>query len=440
MATRHEVLEAARKYKFSSWQIVPIPHGQKAPHHKGWVDLHSTEDQLPTYFSNGQGIGCILGRRSGNLTDIDVDARQAISIAKRKLPPTNAVFGRASKPSSHHLYIVRGDLKPQKFTDTDGTCLVELRGDNQQTVFPPSMHPSGEQIQWERDGAPAEVDAEDLSASVAWIAAATLLARHWPQPGSRHDASLPLAGMLARSGWTEEDTVEFVSVVTQAAGDEQWAARVANVRSTFLRIADGRETTGMPRLTEIFGKKVVSCVSRWLKLETQPQIRNANPYRVVGGRICYDKETQRTMTTIPLCNFDAHIDEEVVLDNGVETSRAFMITGELDFGEKLQAAIVPTSRYSSMNWPTEHWGARAIVSAGFSNRELLREAIQRLSSPRRRRVFTHTGWRQIDGNWVFLSATGAVGCDGVEVDLGPELDRYRLPSTPENPREAMMPA
>ena len=66
-----------------------------------------------------------------------------------------------------------------------------------------------------------------------------------------------------------------------------------------------------------------------------------------------------------------------------------------------------------------------MVRAGLSTRDCLREAIQRLSpEATRRHVFTHTGWREIDGSWAYLTAGGAVGRDGVEVDLGPELARY----------------
>ena len=91
-----------------------------------------------------------------------------------------------------------------------------------------------------------------------------------------------------------------------------------------------------------------------------------------------------------------------------------------------------------MTWVADQWGFGAIVNAGLSTRDQLREAIQRLSpNPRRRHVFTHTGWRKINGAWIFLTASGAVGRDGYEVDLGTELSKYSLPRTPQNPREAM---
>src|SRR5262249_53004875 len=83
-------------------------------------------------------------------------------------------------------------------------------------------------------------------------------------------------------------------------------------------------------------------------------------------------------------------------------------------------------------------GLAAVVSAGLSTRDQLRKAIQRLSlNPRRRQVFTHTGWREIEGEWFYLTAAGAVGHDGFEVDLGRELATYSLPRTPDDPQSAV---
>ena len=63
-----------------------------------------------------------------------------------------------------------------------------------------------------------------------------------------------------------------------------------------------------------------------------------------------------------------------------------------------------------MTWVAEHWGLRAIVHAGPGTKDYLREAIQRLSpDARARHVFTHTGWRELHGQHVYLTASGAIG-------------------------------
>jgi hypothetical protein len=90
-----------------------------------------------------------------------------------------------------------------------------------------------------------------------------------------------------------------------------------------------------------------------------------------------------------------------------------------------------------MSW-VQRWGLPAIVNAGFSVRDQLREAIQRLSpAARQRHIFTHTGWHELQGKWLYLTANGALGRDDVEVELGPALSRYRLPHTVRDPVSAM---
>ena len=104
------------------------------------------------------------------------------------LPKSNNVFGRASKRCSHWLYtttlaerITKAGLQ---FKDTDGTMMLELKigGANKgsQSVFPGSVHVSGEAIEWDQDGALVTVDDDELLRQVHRLAVAVLLARLWP--------------------------------------------------------------------------------------------------------------------------------------------------------------------------------------------------------------------------------------------------------------------
>src|SRR5260221_3956382 len=173
--------------------------------------------------------------------------------------------------------------------------------------------------------------------------------------------------------------------------------------------------------------------------ETTTEPQDLGPYRVENGRICIEEISREGgVWTIPLCNFTAQVEEELVLDSGADTTRLFIVRGALASGESLPTARVPVSRFAGMTWITEQWGFGAIVNAGLSVRDQLREAIQRLSpSPRRRRVFTHTGWHEVQGEWIYLTSSGAVGRDGYEVDLGLDLTRYSLPRLAQDPVEAM---
>jgi len=162
-------------------------------------------------------------------------------------------------------------------------------------------------------------------------------------------------------------------------------------------------------------------------------------YQVVDGRICYVRADRNGKEgVLPLANFDARIAEEVNRDDGLEVAREFLITGRLSGGEALPPASVAAREYGGLGWVTGAWGARAVISAGTGTRDHLRAAIQVLSEPAHRTVFCHTGWRKVDGQWLFLHQGGPVGAPGgVEVDLDPPLDRFALPSVVDDARGAV---
>lgn len=174
-------LEAAGEYLRRGWAPLPVRYRAKAPIPAAW---HSYIATAADFVGNGN-IGVIMGERSGGLVDVDLDCAEAVELADIYLPHTGAVFGRAGKPRSHRLYIALG-VHFEKFSDpiNDGSCLLELRSDTaaggrEQTVFPPSIHESGEAIRWEGDTIePRVIDAALLRRCCAWLAAGCLVARY----------------------------------------------------------------------------------------------------------------------------------------------------------------------------------------------------------------------------------------------------------------------
>lgn len=152
-----ETIAAALDYRRRGWRVVPIPAGQKGPREKGWQDRDMGLAEIPQRFAAGCNVGVILGSRSGELVDADLDCLEALGLADIYLPETGAIFGRPSKPRSHWLHIAPG-ARYESFADpADGSMLVELRADGpdggaHQTVFPPSPHPSGEWLERDRHG------------------------------------------------------------------------------------------------------------------------------------------------------------------------------------------------------------------------------------------------------------------------------------------------
>ncbi len=266
--TVETALEAARRYLARGWVPVPILRGEKGPHFEGWPIFRPKEAELPRYFPPGSNIGLLLGERSGGLVDVDLDSPEAIAIAPTFLPKTGLVHGRANKARSHYWYLVGPVPKSMRFNaPLDGKCLVELRSTGQQTLVPPSVHPSAETIQWDLEGEPARLAANTLQSALGRLAACALIVRRWPEEGGRHDAAMALGGFLLRHGWTVEDIQRFVIAAARTAGDEEAVARGQDVLDTAEALAAGRTVTGGRTLIRLLGKEVVDRVVEWLKLD-----------------------------------------------------------------------------------------------------------------------------------------------------------------------------
>ena len=96
------IADAARAYAKRGWKPVPIGRKSKKPIDKGWQKRRFDPAQ---FNGNAQNVAVQLGAVSGGLCDVDLDSKLAIGLALDLLPPTDAIFGRRSKPCSHQLYV-----------------------------------------------------------------------------------------------------------------------------------------------------------------------------------------------------------------------------------------------------------------------------------------------------------------------------------------------
>jgi hypothetical protein len=263
-------VRAARLYFSRGWPPVAVyPRSKKPMGGPGWERLRLTEEELPQRFANGANLGVLLGEPAHGLVDVDLDIPEAVALAGW-LPPTEARFGRPGKPLSHRLYYTEPAPSTTQYLAPGVGMIVELRGTGGQTVMPPSTHESGETVCWESDGEPARVPLASLRTAVAWVAAGALLARTWPVEGSRHTASLALAGALLRAGWAEDDMRDFIVDVATAAGDDEAEERGKDARTTARRLAAGEQATGMPGVVAVFGQPVADKVEEWLGIKAGP--------------------------------------------------------------------------------------------------------------------------------------------------------------------------
>ncbi len=278
-----QVLDVVREYRRLGWWVTPIRRGTKRPMIDAWQTLGMGEEALVLAFAveDPPNIGIVLGRPCGGLVDIDLDCDEAVRLAPKFLPQTSAVFGRAGKPRSHWLYRVQEPPKYLQLKDpVTKKGMIELRADGHQTVFPPSIHESGEVVEW-ADGArdeqgcllpPAEVDADTLLKAVQKLGAATLLSRHWPDDGAgtRHFCALHLSGGLMRAGWTEEQVQDFLVPILEVGDDDEEEDRLRAVADTARKMDEGHEQiTGWPSLAEIINPDTVAKLRDWLGIKSE---------------------------------------------------------------------------------------------------------------------------------------------------------------------------
>jgi hypothetical protein len=275
-------LEVALEYIDRGWSVVPIPHKKKKPLGEEWPGWRITKADAHQRFNGGpQNVGVILGEASGGLADVDLDTIEAVRAGPYFLPRT-LCFGRPSKPRSHWIY--QSDLwqtedkaaLPFKFTTGSGKdrkeqMILELRigggGKGAQTIFPGSVHETGELITWDEKADIARAEGDDIKQRCGRAAAAALIAQHFPSKGARHDAGLTLGGFLSRCGFSRPDAELFAEAVTVASG--QLREKVRDVRKAASEAWDegnrpGGKARGFPAFAETFGDDVAKHVAKWL--------------------------------------------------------------------------------------------------------------------------------------------------------------------------------
>ena len=155
------------------------------------------------------------------------------------------------------------------------------------------------------------------------------------------------------------------------------------------------------------------------------------PYCETEVGLLWMKPTQSGSVPTPLTNFTARIISEIAEDDGTEHRRLYEIEARIN--GRTHRFMVPAMNFAGMSWVTEQLGATALLYPGFGSKDQARAAIQMLSgNVSERRVYVHTGWRKISGEWAYLHAGGAISYSGsvsdVEVRLPDSLMRYALPA------------
>ncbi len=182
----------------------------------------------------------------------------------------------------------------------------------------------------------------------------------------------------------------------------------------------------------------------WLAAHPDPKTsksaapNSTAPYFHKAGGLWRRVGTAQGVIELPLTNFTATIVCDLVRDDGAETARSFEIEATLH-GRPSRFAVAATE-FATMTWATKELGGRALVHPGAGTKDHTRFAVQWLSSAyQTRHVYTHVGWRECDGQPVYLHAGGALDPDGLRTDIEcdpGELGRFMLPA-PGDPKASL---
>lgn len=160
----------------------------------------------------------------------------------------------------------------------------------------------------------------------------------------------------------------------------------------------------------------------------------AHAYQETPHGIVWCKKTIEGTVDVPLTNFTARIVGDVVHDDGAEPVRHWEIQAARNGWST--TCTIDAQSFAGMSWVAAHLGAKAMIMPGVTLRDHARAAIQCFSETvTPRTIYGHTGWRDVDGTWVYLHGGGAIGPKGavatVEVATTESLTRYQL-SLPED--------
>ena len=148
-------------------------------------------------------------------------------------------------------------------------------------------------------------------------------------------------------------------------------------------------------------------------------------YGVSNGCICQETGNE----TKPLCDFVVLPRAELEKDDGVNVSKHFVLDGWASSGRKLPRVTIRASELEGMNWVTEKWGFDASLAPGSTTKGKVAWAVKKVGQMTAKRVteYNHTGWRKIGGKLCYLYHGGAIGLEGITVDMGESaLKTYRL--------------
>ncbi|MGA9306011.1 MAG: DUF3854 domain-containing protein, partial [Candidatus Sulfotelmatobacter sp.] len=140
------------------------------------------------------------------------------------------------------------------------------------------------------------------------------------------------------------------------------------------------------------------------------------------GRLWWQKDAA---TKVPLTNFTGRILTDLIIDDGTDTAiREYEIRTKIN-GVEVEPFRLPASKFYRMEWVPDNLGSSAIIEVVNRGKDHIAAAIKKFSAGQTidRRVFAHTGWREISGCSIYLHGGGGIDQSGLRTDVTVEIGR-----------------
>lgn len=144
----HQIWEAARRFHASGFSVIPCKY--KKPQLKAWQEYtvkRPTFREIDQWFEEqeaGQSMGLVLGAVSHNVIVIDLDGWACVRLFQARWPTLlNTYSVLSGSLSGLHLYYRPESLPENMNVRIEDAGGIEIRGNGQYVIGPPSPHLSG---------------------------------------------------------------------------------------------------------------------------------------------------------------------------------------------------------------------------------------------------------------------------------------------------------
>lgn len=147
--------------------------------------------------------------------------------------------------------------------------------------------------------------------------------------------------------------------------------------------------------------------------ETPYQIDQSGFLYRISGSAPYERATK-------IASFVLAINKEIIIDDGSteENNRFVEVSGLAAGGIPLPPKTLPVVDFASTKMILSTYGTRQIIEPTAGAEDFIRHVAQLLGQQAERIThYNHTGWKKIDGDWVFLSAGKALGSKDKEIPM-----------------------